>query len=113
MDANHIVIVIAIIGWIISSEITFTFSQALGVTLGILSFLIVNFYFLSAATKRVIAAESELNAIAIKTVFESKIWKKELSHPSIPHRLSSTRIMHLFIDILVIVVIWSRVPKIF
>lgn len=103
------VIVIAIVGWVITSKMTFTVIQAAAVTLGVLSFLIVNFYFLRAATKRVVAAESELNALARKTEFESPLWKKELSYPSIPNRLSSTYIMHISIDILVIFVLWSRV----
>lgn len=104
------VIVVAIVGWIITSKITFTFVQALIVTLGVLSFLIVNFYFLRAATKRVIAAENELNLLARKTEFNSSLWRNELSYPSIPSRLNSTYIIHISIDILIIFVIWTRIP---
>ncbi len=105
----YTVIVVALIGWLVSSEITFSYSQVLLVTIVCLVFFLTNFYAMRAATKRVIAVESELNVLAKKTEFESALLKKELSHSS--SQLISSLVLHISVDILVFIAIWTRVKN--
>lgn len=107
----YTVIVVALIGWLISSEITFSSSQVLLVTIVCLVFFLTNFYAMRAATKRVIAVESELNALAKKTEFESTLLKKELSHSSKTSQLISSWVLHISVDIIVLIAIWTRVKN--
>jgi hypothetical protein len=107
----YTVVVVAIIGWLVSSKKDFSlsYSQALVATIVCIGFFIANFYGIRAATKRVIAVESELNALAKKTEFESALLKKELSYSS--STLLPSWILHIFVDIIVLFVIWSSVKN--
>jgi hypothetical protein len=107
----YTVAVVAIIGWLVSSKKDFSlsYSQALVATIVCIGFFIANFYGIRAATKRVIAVESELNALAKKTEFESALLKKELSYSS--STLLPSWILHIFVDIIVLFVIWSSVKN--
>lgn len=107
----YTVVVVAIIGWLVSSQISFSYSQVLVVTVVCISFFIANFYVMRAATKRVIAVESELNALAKKTEFESALLKKELSHSSSALQLISSSVLHISVDIIVLIAIWTRVKN--
>jgi len=107
----YTVVVVAIIGWLVSSQISFSYSQVLVVTIVCISFFIANFYAMRAATKRVIAVESELNALAKKTEFESALLKKELSHSSSALQLISSSVLHISVDIIVLIAIWTRVKN--
>lgn len=107
----YTIVVVAIIGWLVSSQISFSFSQVLVVTIVCISFFIANFYAMRAATKRVIAVESELNALARKTEFESVLLKKELSHSSSSLQLISSSVLHISVDIIVLIAIWARVKN--
>jgi hypothetical protein len=51
---------------------------------------------------RVIAVESELNALAKKTEFESALLKKELSHSSSTLQLISSSVLRVSVDIIVL-----------
>jgi hypothetical protein len=64
-----------------------------------------------AATKRVIAVESELNTLAKKTEFESALLKKELSHSSSTLQLISSSVLQVSVDIIVLIAIWTRVKN--
>jgi hypothetical protein len=105
---SYTVVVVALIGWVVSSEITFSSSQVLLVTIVCLVFFLTNFYAMRAATKRVIAVESELNALARKTEFESALLKKELSHSSTISQLITSLVLHISVDIIVLLTIWTR-----
>ncbi|MFN7214740.1 hypothetical protein [Microcystis sp.] len=105
----YTVAVVAIIGWLVSSQISLSYSQALVVTIVCIVFFIANFHAMRAATKRVIAVESELNTLAKKTEFESALLKKELSYSS--STLLPSWVLHIFVDIIVLFVIWSSVKN--
>ncbi len=107
----YTVVVVAIIGWLVSSQISFSYSQVLVVTIVCIAFFIANFYAMRAATKRVIAVESELNTLAKKTEFESPLLKKELSHSSSTLQLISSSVLHVSVDIIVLIAIWTRVKN--
>ena len=98
----YTVVVVAIIGWLVSSQISLSYSQALVVTIVCIVFFIANFHAMRAATKRVIAVESELNALAKKTEFESALLKKELSHSSSTLQLISSSVLRVSVDIIVL-----------
>lgn len=106
---SYTIVVLAIIGWLVSSQITFSYSQVLVVTIVCLAFSIANFYGIRAATKKVIAVESELNAVARKTEFESVLLKKELSYPSTKLPLIFSSVLHISVDIVLLITIWTRV----
>ncbi|MFN6188226.1 MAG: hypothetical protein ACK460_19445 [Microcystis sp.] len=109
----YTVAVVAIIGWLVSSKKDFSlsYSQALVATIVCIGFFIANFYGIRAATKRVIAVESELNALAKKTEFESALLKKELSHSSSTLQLISSSVLQVSVDIIVLIAIWTRVKN--
>ena len=107
----YTVAVVAIIGWLVSSQISLSYSQALVVTIVCIVFFIANFHAMRAATKRVIAVESELNALAKKTEFESALLKKELSHSSSTLQLISSSVLQVSVDIIVLIAIWTRVKN--
>ena len=98
----YTVAVVAIIGWLVSSQISLSYSQALVVTIVCIVFFIANFHAMRAATKRVIAVESELNTLAKKTEFESALLKKELSHSSSTLQLISSSVLRVSVDIIVL-----------
>jgi hypothetical protein len=98
----YTVVVVAIIGWLVSSQISLSYSQALVVTIVCIVFFIANFHAMRAATKRVIAVESELNTLAKKTEFESALLKKELSHSSSTLQLISSSVLRVSVDIIVL-----------
>ncbi len=75
----YTIVVFAIIGWLVSSEITFSYGQVWLVTIVCIVFFLANFYGIRAAIKKVLAVESELNALARKTDFESALLKKEIA----------------------------------
>ncbi|GCL49165.1 MAG: hypothetical protein ACK552_11340 [Microcystis sp.] len=107
----YTVVVVAIIGWLVSSQISLSYSQALVVTIVCIVFFIANFHAMRAATKRVIAVESELNTLAKKTEFESALLKKELSHSSSTLQLISSSVLQVSVDIIVLIAIWTRVKN--
>ena len=104
----YIVVVVATIGWLMSSKTPFTIPQGVALTVAIGLFLLANFLVLRAATKRVTAFEAELNAASQKQEFKSSLLKKELSGASTPNRLLASYVLHGVIDVAVIYAIWSK-----
>jgi len=101
------VIVIANVGWLFASEINFNPTQKWALTLGLSVFFLANLLVLSAAVKRMVAFEHELNAVSKITIFETECLKNELSNDIMPGRLLSTFVLHLVVDIAVICLIWN------
>lgn len=104
----YFIVVLAVIGWLMSSRTPFTESQGIALTVAISLFLIANLSVIRAATKRVMAFESELKVASTKQEFHSSALKEELSHASIGNRLFASYLLHGVIDIAVIYAIWSK-----
>ena len=104
----YIVVVLATIGWLMSSNTPFTTNQGIALTIAVGLFFAANFAVLRAATKRVVAFEDELNSLANIHEFKSPVLKNHLTHDSLRYRLSSSYLLHLVIDVSVIYAIWSK-----
>ena len=104
----YMLVVLATIGWLISSKTPFTGNERIALIIAIALFLIANLLVLRAATKRVVAFEDELKLASQKYEFNSTILKKELSHASMGNRLILSYVLHAVIDIAVIYAIWSK-----
>lgn len=104
----YVVVVLATIGWLMSSRIPFTMNQGIALIISVSLFFLANFSVLKSSTKRIIAFESELNTIANGFKFKSTMLRKELSKPAIRYRLASSYLLHIIIDVAVIYAIWSK-----
>jgi Na+/glutamate symporter len=104
----YVVVVLAIIGWLMSSRVPFTSSQGIVLTIAVGLFFTANFLILRASTKRVVAFEDELNCLSANHDFQSIELKKELSRPTLRRRLSASYLLHAIVDISVIYAIWSK-----
>ena len=104
----YVVVVLAIIGWLMSSKVPFTTDQGIALALAVILFFAANFLILRATTKRVVAFEDELNCLSANCDFHSIILKNELSRPSLKRRLSASYLLHATVDIAVIYAIWSK-----
>lgn len=103
-----IIMVLATIGWLMSSRTPFTTNQAIALTIALCMFFIASYFVIRATTKRLIAFEDELNLLSKNIEFNSSLLKSELSKTSIPYRLFATGVLHCVIDIAVIFAIWSK-----
>ena len=104
----YTIVVVAVIGWLLSSKTPFTVPQGIALTIAILMFFTANFSVMRSATKRVIAFESELNIASKKFEFNSNALKSNLSNDSMPRRLIASYILHGIVDLAVIYAIWSK-----
>ena len=104
----YIIIVVATVGWLMSSKTPFTTNQGAALTIAIGLFFISNFLVMRAATKRIVAFEDELNSISRSHEFNSSVLKNELSKASMQRRLFASYVLHGVIDIVVIYAIWSK-----
>ena len=104
----YFIVVIATIGWLMSSKIPFTTNQAIVLTIALFMFFTASYFILRSATKRVIAFEDELNFISKNIEINSGMLKLELLNASIRGRLLATGILHSVIDVAVIFAIWSK-----
>nr|CAP48759.1 putative integron gene cassette protein [uncultured bacterium] len=68
----YTIVVIAVIGWLLSSKTPFTAPQGIALTIAISMFFAANFSVMRAATKRVIAFETELNVVSNELDFQSR-----------------------------------------
>jgi hypothetical protein len=104
----YTIIVVANVGWLMSAKTPFSLTQSIALTIALSVFFLANFSVMRAATKRVVAFESELNAICNDFECNSATLKKELSSNSMPGRLLVSTLLHLAVDTAVIYSIWSK-----
>ena len=104
----YFILVLATIGWLMSSRTPFTTSQAIALTIALCMFFITSYFMIHAATKRTLAFEDELNLLLKYIELNSSVLKSELSATSIRYRLIATGVLHGIIDIAVIYAIWSK-----
>lgn len=104
----YTIVVIAAVGWLMSSKAPFSFSQSVVLTVAVTFFFTVNFLIMRAATRRVVAFEAELNSISEKDEFASTALAEELRNPSMPGRLVVSYFLHVVVDVSVIFAIWSK-----
>lgn len=104
----YFILVVATIGWLMSSKTPFKTDQAIILTIALCVFFSTNFFMIRSATKRVIAFEHELNFLSANIEINSRALKSELSKATTRGRLLINSIMHSVIDIAVIVAIWSK-----
>jgi hypothetical protein len=104
----YIIVVLASIGWLMSTKIPFTTNQGIALTIALSMYFIANYFVIRTATKRVIAFEDELNLVSKKIETTSSVLKSELSNTSIRYRLFANGVLHGVLDIAVIFAIWSK-----
>lgn len=105
----YTLIVIATIGWLMSSKTPFTIEQSIALTIALSLFFLANLSVMRSATRRVVAFEQELNQIAQDTEFCSDDLKIELGRQTMPFRVVASYLLHFTVDIAVIFSIWSKV----
>ena len=103
-----VVVVVASIGWLMSSKTPFTTNQGIALTIALGLFFLANLLVLRAATKRVLAFEDELNSATARVEFASPRLKAELGRATLPGRMAGTYLLHGALDISVIYAIWSK-----
>ena len=104
----YIIVVLATIGWLMSSKTPFTINQGISLTVALGMYFIANYFVICAASKRVIAFEDELKLISQNTQINSSILKTELSKTSMRYRVFAINVLHAVIDISVLFSIWSK-----
>lgn len=104
----YTIVVIATVGWLLSSKVPFSGPQSVALTIAVALFFVVNFSVMRAATRRVVAFELELNAISENAEFASDALTEELTSTSIPRRLVISHLLHIVVDVAVIYAIWSK-----
>ena len=104
----YFILVVATIGWLMSSKTPFNTNQAIVLTIALCLFFTANFFMIRAATKRVIAFEDELNYLSKNIEIKSRVLKSELLNASMRGRLLATGVLHSVIDVAVIFGIWSK-----
>ena len=62
----YIIVVLATVGWLMSSKAPFTTNQGISLTIAICLFFTASFFIMRAATKRAVAFEDELNLASQK-----------------------------------------------
>jgi hypothetical protein len=107
--AFYQVIVTALIGWFISSEISLSLVEGSLAIVSVGVFLSSNLVYWVSCTKRILAGEKELNALAKKSCFMDNDWKNELSTPQMPNRLLWGIVLYTLVDALVIILIFTRI----
>lgn len=107
--AFYQVVVIALIGWILSIEISLSLAEGVLAVVSVIVFLSSNLIYWTFCTKRILAAEKELNALAKNRDFMNSDWKKELSTPQMSNRLLWGISLHILVDVLVIALISTRI----
>jgi predicted neutral ceramidase superfamily lipid hydrolase len=105
----YTVIVVATVGWLMSSKTPFTPHQSIALSLALILFFAANLSVMRAATRRVIAIESELNEKSSECNFSSSLLKSELSRNSMPFRLEASYMLHFVVDAAVLYSVWSKV----
>lgn len=104
----YVVVVVATIGWLMSSQTPFTSEQGVVLTVSICLFFAANFAVLRAATKRAVAYEAELKCVAAQREFQSDILLHELASGALKYRLPFSYLLHAMIDVAVLYAIWSK-----
>jgi hypothetical protein len=104
----YTIIVLATVGWLMSSKKPFSFYQTIALTVAITIFFAANFGVMRMATKRVVALENELQVRTKTAQFEGDAIKTELSKPSMALRLKLSYILHIVVDLAVVFAIWSK-----
>jgi hypothetical protein len=104
----YFILIIAIIGWLMSSKTPFTTYQAIVLTIALCMFFTANYFIVRAATKRVVAFEDELNFLSKNIAINSSILKSNLLNASIRGRLLATGVLHIIINVAVLFAIWSK-----
>jgi hypothetical protein len=105
----YIVAAIATVGWLMSSRAPFSHNQSVALSVALALFFMGNFLVMRAATKRLVALEHELNALAAASDFETQSLKSELSVCSLPLRLPVSYVLHVTVDIAILFAVWSKV----
>lgn len=105
----YTLVVIAAVGWLMSSKTPFTIEQSIALTIALSLFFLANFSVMRAATIRVVAFERELNKITQSTEFLTSELMIELGRETMPFRVLASYLLHVIVDIAVIFVIWSKV----
>lgn len=103
------VVIIALIGWILSSNINLSLFEGVLAVASVIVFLSSNLIYWISCTKRILAAEKELNSLAQNRDFMNSDWKKALSTPQMANRLPWGISLHILVDVLVIALIATRI----
>jgi hypothetical protein len=77
-------------------------------TVGLAGFFAANAAVIRAATYRITALESELNAQAASAAFASPVLERNLTRPALLARLPATFVVHGVVDVAVLFAIWSK-----
>ena len=104
----YTIVVLAVIGWLMSSKAPFSTSQGIALTIALLMFFAANFFLMRLATLRLLAFECELSALSSNLEFASDELKRNLLRNSMPYRLPASYILHFVVDAAVIYAIWSK-----
>jgi hypothetical protein len=104
----YTIVVIAIVGWLMSSQTPFSLHQTMALTLALVVFFCANFGVMRAATIRILALEDELAAVARETEFVGESLKRVLSRAAMPGRLGWSYGLHVIVDVTVIFAVWSK-----
>jgi hypothetical protein len=104
----YTIVVIAIVGWLMSSQAPFSLHQTIALTLALATFFCANFGVMRAATIRILALEDELAAVARETEFVGESLKRVLSGTAMPGRLGWSYGLHIIVDVAVIFAVWSK-----
>ena len=105
----YIIVVVATVGWLMSSRTPFTLPQTVALSIALSGFFTANFGVIRAATRRILALEDELTKTSRKLVFSSDALRSNLSKASVPGRLGWSYGLHLVIDIAVLFAVWSKI----
>ena len=104
----YVVVVVATIGWLMSSTNPFTKEQGIALIVSICMFFAANFSVMRAATMRVVAFEKELSSISDSLNVKTSALRSELSRPTQQGRILVSYVLHIIVDIAVIYAIWSK-----
>ena len=102
----YTIVILAIAGWLYSTDITFGVVIMIVLTIALVAFLFSNLAVITFATRKLTALKSEIEAIAPSSGLKSEKSVKQLGSWSIPNRLKLSWALHLLLDIALVTAIW-------
>ena len=98
----YTIVALAVTGWIFTKSSNFDAFPSFVAVIALGVFFLANFTVIGFATKKLIALESEIEAVASTMELKSEKYIRKLSAWSIPNRLTYSLALHLAIDFVVV-----------
>ncbi len=104
----YTLVVLAAVGWLMSAAKPFSLNQSIAVTVALGLFFLANLSVIRAATRRLLAFEQEMQAIAPTLELRSPALRRDLTGRAMPGRMLLSYGLHMAVDAAVIYAVWSK-----